>query len=695
MNLDKNNTLPELIRSSSASGEISIAALSKLLQEFQLQQQIQLSKEKEKIVNDVIEKIASAGFIRKPIRKEPHSKKRSAFEGQLRSLLAHSLSESGLDYAHVLPPPVELCNADSNSKDRPLVLARHEMPEQSVQDRQVNPQKKGVKLYKQKRLQTSPLTNVQTSREIQTANIPTTTPKPKIPEPVDKNDQPKFHSNKMPPKMNKKTWVLLEQTKKILQQTSSTTNYRPGKTTAKPLWEAVPKYSNDTPPVIPCSTSPRDVAESKPQTTDYAIPEESTLTKLESPGKPDFQMSMLEPFSTTDPKANNEKAWENELARQILSLYATSISKKKSESPQKMTIDDGEQKNGDEFKSKCSLPKLSRRSRLKTIHDSWQPSHLLDNGKVLLCLPKIPKPIWFAGTGVVMATWCVLASSDTEVKVKLCHPDMNNEPILCNHRVCEELKHLEQALAYEKYIAIVETLLTARTRTKFSAVEEIDIKLWKQLIITGNAFSSRCVDLKKYALSLELIKKMETLLDDSTLIEGAMRAELVAFLADTYAYYYYCRGKAQAGLKYCTKAHTTHTKLGEWSHLAKCKLHLAALLSRLERHNEAIEALHQILQLVESAQLEEGGGASAQKLCMVAVCYNNLALEQLHMRDIDQAAIACQNARRLARLCLSYSNRWLSQFEATHKAVVRAMTTFAGENWNFDMELVMKYDVEA
>lgn len=29
--------------------------------------------------------------------------------------------------------------------------------------------------------------------------------------------------------------------------------------------------------------------------------------------------------------------------------------------------------------------------------------------------------------------------------------------------------------------------------------------------------------------------------------------------------------------------------------------------------------------------------------------------------------MSSQNARRLARLCLSYSNRWLHSFEGTHK----------------------------
>ncbi|RHY49422.1 hypothetical protein DYB30_005663, partial [Aphanomyces astaci] len=188
----------------------------------------------------------------------------------------------------------------------------------------------------------------------------------------------------------------------------------------------------------------------------------------------------------------------------------------------------------------------------------------------------------------------------------------------------------------------------------------------------------------------------ESILDDASCL-SATRLELLAYIADTYAYYYYSRSKASAAMTYISKAHVVHSKHGEWSHLAKCKLHMATLLSRLDQHPEAVLQLQLILALVEEAKLEEdgGGGASAQKLCLVAVCYNNLALEQLHLKDVDGAATSSQNARRLARLCLSYSNRWLAQFENTHKAVIRAMATLLGDQRDLDMELVMKYDIEA
>ena len=36
--------------------------------------------------------------------------------------------------------------------------------------------------------------------------------------------------------------------------------------------------------------------------------------------------------------------------------------------------------------------------------------------------------------------------------------------------------------------------------------------------------------------------------------------------------------------------------------------------------------------------------------------------------------VSAQNARRLARLCLSYSNRWLEAFENTHRTCAESLT---------------------
>jgi hypothetical protein len=60
---------------------------------------------------------------------------------------------------------------------------------------------------------------------------------------------------------------------------------------------------------------------------------------------------------------------------------------------------------------------------------------------------------------------------------------------------------------------------------------------------------------------------------------------------------------------------------------------------------------------------------------MVAVAYHNLAVAQLALENFQQACVSSQNARRLARLSLSYSNGWMLRFDATHKAALLSATS--------------------
>ena len=62
--------------------------------------------------------------------------------------------------------------------------------------------------------------------------------------------------------------------------------------------------------------------------------------------------------------------------------------------------------------------------------------------------------------------------------------------------------------------------------------------------------------------------------------------------------------------------------------------------------------------------------ATPKQLCLVAIAYHNLAVTQLKLALPDLACKSSQNARRIARLCLSYSNRWLDIFQYTHEVAI-------------------------
>jgi hypothetical protein len=294
-------------------------------------------------------------------------------------------------------------------------------------------------------------------------------------------------------------------------------------------------------------------------------------------------------------------------------------------------------------------------------------------------MPSIPKPIWFAGTGAVKAVWCALTDGFGELTQEVApSPDTStvapHASMLCSHRLCEEVRRMEAQHKFLECVTAIESLLIALVRAR--GASELETKLWKQLVVTCNAFASRCIDYKKFSAALQLMKQAEHLIDNSVLVGGGLRLELLAYLYDTYAHYYYRRRKPHAGLQYIAKALEIHARQSSWSHVAKSRLHTATLLSFQKKHAQALANMGAVLELVEASRLEEAGGrASGQKLCLVAVCYNNLAVEQLHLRELEAAGVAAENAQRLAKLCLSYSNRWLAQLDATRRCVALALAT--------------------
>jgi hypothetical protein len=65
--------------------------------------------------------------------------------------------------------------------------------------------------------------------------------------------------------------------------------------------------------------------------------------------------------------------------------------------------------------------------------------------------------------------------------------------------------------------------------------------------------------------------------------------------------------------------------------------------------------------------------ASPEQLCIASVAYHNLAVSQLKLRAPDLACRASVNARKIARLCLSFSNRWIDAYQYTHDACTEDM----------------------
>lgn len=305
------------------------------------------------------------------------------------------------------------------------------------------------------------------------------------------------------------------------------------------------------------------------------------------------------------PGAFADGEWENELARRILVLYGSAVKGRGAD----IAIDEDD-----------AAPRTSKRSK---VH-----------------------PIWFMGSGSLSADWSALGEPESFGR---------------------QLGALEEAGHYLAYVDAVAQSLNTYAR-QHASPGDLFSRLWRQLSVTSVVFGVKCVDRRRHADALELLKRAHLLAASPAYLAPRDTAELEAFCDDAHAYYYSRRAKLHAALAFATRAMRTHLKLAQFAHVAKCHIHVAVVLSRMRRHPEAVRCLGQVLHLVDTGRLDlTANQATPHKLCMIAVCYHNIAVEQIHLHHAAEAAVSAQNARRLARLCLSYSNRWLHNFEATHK----------------------------
>eukprot|EP00948_MAST-09A_sp_MAST-9A-sp1_P002945 g2945.t1 len=394
-----------------------------------------------------------------------------------------------------------------------------------------------------------------------------------------------------------------------------------------------------------------------------------------------------------------DRHWENQVAKNILTLYRSNMNTKPKQSNEHNQM--SKTRRDPRSKKNKKLPPL--RANNKTAAKPVKATETLSakyKGKAVRT--SRPNHIWFSGGGDVgrKAVWRGLLVANAEEALA----EVENPQPSALER---ELEILEDQGRYRKYIALVEGLLKARGRifktslrkkkSKRSANDQniynirlATVRQWRQLAVVTNIFGMKCVNEGRFVIALTLLKKAKVYasMDHGEILDevneedddvtgefsAASRHEMKAFVNDSMAYYYYRRHKPSAALQYIQKALRTHRRLEQWHHTAKCLLHLGCILSKLKKHDGAIRAMGDVLQMVEDERLEHGG-ASAQKICMIAVTYHNIAVEQLLISRVHEACVSSQNARRLAKLSLSYSNRWLRDFENTHQAALNSLST--------------------
>ncbi|KAG3188839.1 hypothetical protein PC128_g12033 [Phytophthora cactorum] len=755
-------------RATNSNGaSLSLEEVTKIIQKMREEQASFLEQQREVIIQQILESIQRSGVLtvatagsKKPSKKEKSSLSASRLDQNLHNLVHHSLAERGLEYPHVhstarkarVQTTMDYSKAEvveRSTRKKPTILSRQEVEgggdsspssaqpysnggneEEEDEQELTNSSQEPNPSFLQ-----SPLRNKEaTTREKQHPDARRrrhhrhNNSRSRAYMDLADDDYSEFTGPvdaafaAVRKKVDLRTLAILDRSKVLLGQvrhkstggrTSFVEKLRQRHANAEQSAtsestdnnnEKVSESGGYNQPIDQGGKEGEEQSEvSEELTKDDLVTEDKT--RKVSPDDIRCDLELLQPPSKAP---DNDNEWENELARQILTIYATSVKAKALENANANDSEKGQNDNqnsagqrdvqtvgkssaangrGGSLKTSCSLPVIAKNSAFKhtkqhssstAVNYSWEPSQLRGDGKVIINMPKVPRPIWFAGTGAVKAVWCSLADGFPQLRPQHAVAGATGSTTaMCDHRLCEEVRQLEAKKKFTQCITTLESLLIALIRAR--GVDELETKLWKQLVVTCNAFASRCIDYQKFPAGLQLMKQAEHLIDNSILVDSFVRMELLAYLYDTYAHYYYRRRKPHAGLQYIMKAHEIHSRQSSWSHLAKCRLHIANLLSFQNKHTEAMNYMASILEMIQENKLEETsegvGGGSAQKLCLAAVCYNNLAVEQLYAREFEAASVSSSNAQRLAKLCLSYSNRWLPQFQATSDCVALAIAT--------------------
>eukprot|EP01036_Dinobryon_divergens_P031285 gene31285-40655_t len=195
-------------------------------------------------------------------------------------------------------------------------------------------------------------------------------------------------------------------------------------------------------------------------------------------------------------------------------------------------------------------------------------------------------------------------------------------------------------------------------------------EFWKLLVLTCNAMGVLSVERKQFELAMDIFRKAEEWADSEEFLKSKiLRRELRAHVADAMAYFFFKKSKALAAMSYSSRALENYELCGNIDGIATCLLHIAAAQSLLGKHKLAHKKLFEFLAMIESGRLALADSTPKQ-LCLTAIGYHNLAAVQLKLQLPDLACKNSQNARRLARLCLSYSNRYIHVFQYTHEIAI-------------------------
>ena len=157
-----------------------------------------------------------------------------------------------------------------------------------------------------------------------------------------------------------------------------------------------------------------------------------------------------------------------------------------------------------------------------------------------------------------------------------------------------------------------------------------------------NTLAMNCLQKDDYMKAYELLKKAELLTEPrGYLTDDKARLKLRAVTFNNLGCFYKRRGKLHAALQYLDKALKIELSSDEVDNPAGTHLNLCATLSQLGRHQPALEHAQCALDLLKQSLSRKGalngGGKASEEASIISIAYHNLAVEQEHLGQWEDA----------------------------------------------------------
>merc|ERR1719321_343592 len=181
--------------------------------------------------------------------------------------------------------------------------------------------------------------------------------------------------------------------------------------------------------------------------------------------------------------------------------------------------------------------------------------------------------------------------------------------------------------------------------------ERVDLQDCQQLVLSCNKEGMDFLRKGQYKQAFEQLKYAEAIVVANHR-EGE-NTSLLAVTCNNLGCYYKKVGKLHAALSYLRQALKIEVSLQtDDITVAGTHLNICAILSKLEKHDKAVQHALCALELISNRISSADSSVSPDDYSVLAISYHNVAVEREFLHQWDQAAMAYQQGFQVAKRCL-------------------------------------------